>query len=1057
MNASEMDKLLGYLESDLGEPGLEVAEFVREATRHVQVLGEAGSGRTAEVIAYCLREALNRLPAGVGMSLPNWRAEIERVRQAWDLFEATRKLPGMTERAVEQLRETMEDVKRTAEEGPTHDARMVALLVQRSGVEPIRVSPDPVAEYRRLLRRSNALLHEEASPDDARQLHSDVVALLGRLFTPPTDRLEALIELAQSTQDPGVDDVDELFRLIASPHHLATFFANVRTPAWLSLLDRHDRLPPPGPYWPVDRLVEHLSSTHASELVDWLMGALERWGSDPDAAARIAGVASRHLEEDGRAVIGMALSQHPRHQYVQMLAVRAALDSEASTDFAGTVIDRLLEDIELDGGMRHQRDRLVQHYVGGMTDATTATKRFDVLVHKLRRAIDDNPYLLIDDVALTASIEPHDSTVRVLAKGLTDAGRQARSVGVATEDLLRKLQPINDEDLCGRLRAQLLRGASDTPLAKQISEIARSIRERPPSGDDLALVEHVTGADPDDHLLKPWFEAFSEPPRVEDVGAALREEEVPRTWWLAWAWSSLLPEEVTRPWQPVLSVLSSERGGVFPCESLRERRTPTLVPSRSALSGEELAELEVSDAAQRIANWRPSSDDPYASARELARKLERDVAERPVAWAQKPTERIAELKQPVYISHFLRGLGDAAEETSVYGSRLVEAVAFVHANPWEPIELGEDDFDYDPDWNNAEADGIQLVRKLASADAEFGDRLDDAWSLVLEAARDRSVPSSVGSGSEDPLATAVNRPCTKALQAAMALAGWQYRQDVAIRSEFFDLLGESIELSGWNGLEHRAVLVSALPFLNTIAPEWLDDHASQLFEDDASDEIGQRTFAMALKRSRPTTWFLKRYRDPLLAAVRDGVDRSANYAVIGMFWDIEGYEPEILAPEIVQLPEKSVRDILGEAARLVRSGDTRAELRDRALELSRLIIEDREVDPDGLTGFGMWALVEPIDQEPWLELAASVLERTQGRIDFAIEVAERCSAIVDETCLLILARLLRGDIEPWERVEVQNRAIDALRRGADDLRTTQEWARLRDVLLETGRDEAGEI
>lgn len=1059
MDASELEALLGYLESDLGEPGREVAEFVREATRHVRALDDADPNRTAEITAYCLREALNRLPEGVGMSIPHWRSEVDSILQAWELFEQTRQLPGMADSAIEQLREAMEDVERVAEEGPTHARRMVALLVQRSGVEPIRLPPDPVAEYIRLLRRSNGLLHEEATAEEAQELYTDVVALLGRLFTPPVDRRQALIELAQSTGEPDTDDLDDLFRLVTNPHHLATFLANITTPAWLALLDRQDRLPPPGPYWPIGRAVEQLASSHPSEVAEWMMGALDRWGDDGDAAAQIGAVAHRHLpEQHGRTVLEAALERHPRHRQLQSVAARAALEDEASSDFASTVIDCLLEDIGRDGGMRHQRDSLIRHYIDGMTDVTIARDRFEVLVHKLRRAVDDRPYLLLDNAPLTASLQPLDSTVRAIARGVALAARQACSVGVSTEELLARVDRVDDEELRGRLRVQLLLDAGDIPIEWKVAEVAESIRERPPSGDDLALVEHVLSADLGEDQLRPWREAYSDPPDVEDLGTALAEEEVPQTWWLAWAWSSLLPEEITRPWQSAVRVLSAERGGRPSRQALQERRLRSMVPSRSPVSAEEMAELSVSEAAEEIARWRPSSDDPYASARELARTLERDVTDRPVQWAQEMMTHIAGLRQPTYISHLFRGLADAAEEVSAYGSRLVEAVVFVHTNPWEPIELGGDDFDYDPNWRNAEVDGIQLIRNLASANAEFGDRIDDAWRLVLRAAHDRSVPSSLGSSNEDPLTTAINRPCTRALQSAMALAGWQYRQGVDIHSEFFKLLDESLAQSGWGGLEHRAILVSALPFLNTTAPEWLDDRASLLFEGEASDQLGQRTFTLALRWSRPSPWFLERYRDRLLAALAEGVERSFGYVVIGMLWNIAGYEPETLAYEVARLPSESVGGTLEEAARLVSDADTSEDTRTDALRLAEMIIHDEEVTADGLVGFGMWALVEHVDDGVWQDLTRDVLDKTQGRIDFVVDVARRCSTVGDRASLEILSRLLRGvSNDPYERAEVQYQAIDVLRATADELRSSEEWVRLRDVLLEAGRDEAGEI
>jgi hypothetical protein len=207
---------------------------------------------------------------------------------------------------------------------------------------------------------------------------------------------------------------------------------------------------------------------------------------------------------------------------------------------------------------------------------------------------------------------------------------------------------------------------------------------------------------------------------------------------------------------------------------------------------------------------------------------------------------MALLRHATYVNHYFEGLAKTSENLSGLGPQLVEAVVFARTHPWEPVQLGGDDFDYDPTWPPADQAGVSLIGRLAERDVDLGDRYDDAWRIVLTAARDRSSRSGVSSR-EDPLETAINRACTRALEAMFHLVAAEARRGGAVRTEALDLLDEALGLDGWDGAEHRAIIAPRLPFLRHVAPQWVESREARLFGDQAPKDLGQRTVELALK------------------------------------------------------------------------------------------------------------------------------------------------------------------------------------------------------------------
>jgi hypothetical protein len=250
-------------------------------------------------------------------------------------------------------------------------------------------------------------------------------------------------------------------------------------------------------------------------------------------------------------------------------------------------------------------------------------------------------------------------------------------------------------------------------------------------------------------------------------------------------WHPLLPDAVGEGWITTVSLLSP----VLPAPTREEYLEPAEPPfewARSPMTKTELERLDVRDAARKIASWRPTGDH-LIIARELARILEEVVASDPRGWASRPLETLALLRHATYVNHYFEGLAKTSEDLSGLGFALAEAVVFAHTHPWEPVRLGDDDFDYDPTWAPADEAGVNLIGRLAVRYVDLEGRYDDAWRVVFGAVRDRSRASHITSTREDPLATAINRPCTKALEAMLHLVATEFRRDGTVRDEALPL------------------------------------------------------------------------------------------------------------------------------------------------------------------------------------------------------------------------------------------------------------------------------
>lgn len=631
-----------------------------------------------------------------------------------------------------------------------------------------------------------------------------------------------------------------------------------------------------------------------------------------------------------------------------------------------------------------------------------------------------------------------------LTRGLTAAVERALELGVPVFELLPLFDPL-DEELRGRVRAWALSTAPAVDLGVLLEEVASAIASRLPTGDDVMLIDRTVAVAGADIYEESWERALGNAPLAEEVATALSTSEVLPEWRRARQWLALLPPECVGGWAPALGLMAAAWGPADRSE-YEVRRRAEMEWARSALTPEQIREMDPLTAATRIRDWQP--EHRMESPLELARSLQAAIEQEPAPWLASPLEVVTRLRHPVYITHYLRGIGKADIDLAPSAAALVECVAVCRAHPWQPVVLSDDPFDFEPDWKGVDRAGIDVLQKLAASDAGFGGRGDRAWALVASAARDREADSSVVSPRDDPLQTAINRPCTEALEAAISLMGYEYRTGGSVRSDALALLDEALELEGWNGAEHRAIIAPRLPFLLRVAPSWLEENADRLFGAEAPDGLGQRTLDLAIKWGRPNRWLFERVRDGILDAVVRRVDNASSALLIAMLWGIDGYEAPTLVQRLASIDTSLLSDAGEALGRLLREGEVEPDVVEAGVAFWREVLA-RGNAPE-LRGFGWWSEVAALDRSTWEELTRQTAELAGGKLDWAHKVAERAAEPpVSGNGLAILDAMVRGTVDEWDRLSVMETALDALR-AASGLSDTVEFRRLRSALIDRG-------
>lgn len=1057
-------EVVGRLVAELGGRGEKVVSCLRTAAVFLEQAREDGSDglRLAESAAYNLREAFDAVVEGQ----PAPEGGLGDVIDAWKRYEiAVQASDPDVEAARTELDRVLRRLAQDEERQGFRTRQLLDYIRDQAGIEPLAGEGDPSARYNRLRQRAARSLHTDATVAGVSTLYDEAIVWFGGFFTPPDDRVHAIVALAERPYVAGL--IREARELVINAHHLRLLLSRLRDPEWLEPLYDAGFIPMPraGEPWPVMSLG---GGTGAIDPVR-IAGLLQRLLNDSmtqspqrriEIAREIVTCASR-LGPVGHSVAQQIIAKHPGDHWVQMVAVSISKAADATAPIQLAVARAIV-------GNQPAADRgyytgvVLERLADGLT-AENAADRMKMVAANIRRlaAADEMRFTVIDIAALpTEAGDDLHEPVLILAHHFTKMIPRAREHGVPTSDMLAMVDRIPGE-LGERIGCQVLAGANDVDRDIKIGHIARRIASQTATGDDRDLIYDILATatlSPDE--LGRWRTAFGQPSPAPDP--ITEPDRLGDNWPRAWRWSMVLPGDVLEGWDGAIAAVSARHGE--PTPSSLDTRIPRSisVTGRSPYPHDEIADLSVADATALVSAWRPQEGDEWGvSARELARALETIVKANLDDWTMDPTMVVTTLREPIYIDHYFRAVKEHAAQLADRTTDLLAAVKLVRTQRWDPTPLGHDDYDYEPDWSVVDMVTIDMIASFASHDSDLAQDLSLCWEQATDMVRrlPDDLPDLVldenGSRIDAPLNRAINRPYGKALAAVLALAGWEHRNQGGVSGRLPDVLDDVLGVPGAVGLELRAVLVSRRPLLEVIAIDWLEANAAKLF---GTDPLGVATFDQTLLWSRPTRWFYDYYQAELVAAARRGADNAASWLLIALLWEEPGYTFQTIVDGF-RANVHALTQAADRMAALMQDVDADDPKVDRGLAFwDDMLTADRNVVPaKALAGLGRWAFVDAVDDERFLELVDRTLAITGGNIEMATEIADRCKNAQPSSKGLRALRMMIGHGDLWEQHHIETAGVEALQIAASHPIDLDEFDQLRARLIERGRHEAADI
>ena len=1061
--------ILDRLARDFGNHGARAAQFLKTAE---MLIGSPPSApRIGELIAYCIREALIEVPRAAGSAEAEstdrpWRLLSREVVDAATRYKQARGLTGMDEQqALEDLLESISELDDLHSRDNVHAEGLRDIIKYRTGLSPLTRNVNAFTDYQRLIDDIQKMVHTSANAELITVDYVDpyfqrTIDVLSSLFSVDS-RMEHIQHLA-ALEQPSSTDVVALRTHLITPHDQSFFASCVNSPAWLDLMTDHGLLDPPdneGEQWLAAMMINRLRDHYGRYIADWLGKAWTRWSSTEQGVISLADAAFQ-AGKYGRETLVLCLNHKPSIPQICNLAFLELRHVESSSPHVATFADLLLNPAAaLD---QHFERDVLNALVEGI-NSDNCINRICILKHKLRTRMESElPFYISDSASITSVSDDisydYKSSWKFLS-ALVQALRKAITLGSAPVDLLDEIKGL-PEEVGNRIQAWLRTNAKDTECQESIEFIAQAIQTRRPTTDDVLLVDSINDRCGLGSTVSLWQEALGSPPDPVSLGTITRQDRVPDDLIRRWYWSVVLPTEVAGSWRETQAILGAAQNRVERDDWLRPPPRPTSRSGpNSPFDTADLESMAPEEAANLIADWRPNEADSWEmrSARGIGRQLEKTVGENPRKWANSPVEMVARLKHPTYIAHFFRGLVVGIEELRDTASLIIEAIVFVRTHPWPVEPLGHDYFDADTDWSETDRAGIDLINALARQHLPLDAiATKQAWAIVIEVARDRETRSSL-SREDDPLTSAINRPCTRAVDAILSLIEYEYKRSGVVPQDALALLTECLGLEGRDGEEHRAILATRIPFLQAVCPQWFEGNLDLLLGSKAPPGLAQVTIDLWLEWGRASEWMLRYFHCLILDAVRRKSERAMQGFLLGVFWNIPGYDPASCVRDLANLGPEYILACGEAAARMIRPEDTNPEHVRRGIALWEQALR-MTTGKEALRGFGWWVEVPTIESEEWERLTLETCKKAEGNLDWASAVAERASSRPTSVqALQILTLLVRGSSGDPSGYFVIDHAKKALEESSEDSSLADERDQLRSALLERGHFRARDI
>lgn len=1055
-------EVAGQVVKDL-ERGSKILECLSTAAHLIAQAREDEAGlRLVESAAYNLREALDAVVADrdAGPSgMPAVKEALERYRVA---------SAGPEADDIAALRRLASDLVRLEVAGDLvgHRTRQfLGWLEARTGIRPLQGDDDPSQQFSALRNAVNDTLHDSGTLLLVAGYYDDAVAWFIRVFTPPDERVQAIVELARTPFTDQSQVAALKTRIAYNAHHLVRFLSEVRDPAWLDALFVHGLIHTPrdGEPWPVAALVSGAGGIAPAATVS----LLERLRStaatgDPEqflALDRNIIQLCLRLGPDAHALVAAIVRKRPSDHWVQRIAVYVAKEADPSAPIQATVADAVIAN-DTTSDASYQTRTMAGLLVDGL-DAENARERVRLLAHKLAK-LAASPRARVSPPGIAALNTPDDSDdlreeVLIVAERLTNTIGTWRNVGLPTSDLLDIVAPIPGE-IGERLVCRVLAGASDATRATKVSHLCDRLASPTATGDDRDLLADLGDLGDDDTAqLAAAFGQPSPAPEPDDDGSL----GLPSDWARAWRWSMVLPSAVLAGWEAAIAAVTDRHG--VPDEGALSRRVPRFLSGRpeSPYTTEQLSALEPIDAAELVAAWRIEPDTGVwgSSVYELGSALENAIATDVARWTDDPVQIVTTLREPAYIQRYLRVLEKNAKPLVANIGAVMDAVALIHTEPWTPARLTRSEVDSDVAWSGLERPIVEMLAAFANAEADFGPHLDLAWQITDHLTR--GLPQELPplpethdpEAHDDAFGRAINSTYGQALETAISLGWLGHRRDQVTPPQFAELLDWVLTVPGAVGAELRAVLAAFRPVLEHSARDWLDLRHRDLF----GGELGQVTFEATIKYPRPTAWLYENYRARIAEAALAGVPNAVALPLIGYLWEIDQFTiPSILGTYKGDV--NVLRQTAEEIASLAQDMNADDPMLARALAFWDGMLDGTgsTVPKAALAGAGRWAFVDAVPIEDLLVRLDRTTDATGGDIELATEVADRCREAQPSELGLRMLRRMQGHGEPWERDHAGRAGLDALA-AAQGHGLATEFNALRDRLIELGFHAAADI
>ena len=875
------------------------------------------------------------------------------------------------------------------------------------------------------------------------------MALLRQLFLPHELRNERLVQLAR-VEEPSEDDLDAVLGLSGTSVHIGRFLREVTSPRWLQLFSDHGVLGGPGSdLWSTaSSAAIRLAVTHRSEAESWLIASHDAHPSVVEHARCLAHAA----QQIGGSALDLLLRivwRFPEDDSVVHAGVDAAGGLDASHPMVQYLAYVLLGDDSWDHVMI--ADGLASRLAAGL-NAQNALGRIGLLCHKLAGIPEDDYALGGLDYESSGLIAKAHTDFRherpsVLLGSLTAMLRTAwewHPPEALLEPAALLRPPLRD-----RRRAWVLASATEANPDALAAEVERAIIGRDATGDDVALVDRAIEVCGLAGVQDRWTEALGPAPSVIEVSQMLGADELPPSdWFRASSWEAVLPGEITTAWAAPCRVLAGGYGELTRDYLLQGSKVESY-GFESPYTVEELNSMPPTQAAYKIARWRPDPGSFHVSARHLADALEEFIKLDPDRWLADALGIATALRHPVYIGRFLRAAEQCPDTAARHPRGLMDVIALISGEPW-PAEDLRDRVLKNPSWRNAHAAAVGLIKALARAGADFGDRADELWAYIETAARDLSESPREPSNADranSAVSSAINRLSTRAFEAVLVLTSEELRASKPLRPQLRELLDFALGLGGNDGADYRAILVPYLPWLRSLIPDWADANNEVIYGPAAPDDLGRLTLDISIRINRADKWLLETYPNEIRDAVVRGNPQALQHLLIGMLWRCPGYEPDSVAA-FLQTDMNLVQQVASQLPNLLRKKNIEQSHLDTGMKLWRALLASPVAA--SLTEFGWMSQAENLDDDTWAELTLETLSATGGRIDWANQVAERAmKAPVTVTKILIVKEIVQAESDPWALRRVADR-IEGFSDAAGDLRDSDEYSQLRTALQERG-------